>query len=36
LGIEIMPDYCDMAVERYEAFKKERDDLQRQGRLFEF
>ena len=36
LGIEIMPDYCGMAVERYEAFKKERDDLQRQGRLFEF
>jgi len=36
LGIEIMPDYCDMAVERYEVFKKERDDLQRQGRLFEF
>ncbi len=34
LGIETMPEYCELAIDRYEMFKKERDYLQRQGRLF--
>lgn len=34
LGIEAKPEYCQMAIQRYEGFRKEKDDLQRQLRLF--
>ncbi len=34
LGIEIKSDYCELAVRRYEKFKKERERAQKQGELF--
>jgi len=34
LGIEISHHYCDLAIDRYERFKREREDAQRQGILF--
>ena len=34
LGIEISLDYCKLAVERYENFKKEKDNANRQMELF--
>jgi adenine-specific DNA-methyltransferase len=34
LGIEIKPEYCELAIRRYEKFKQERERLQRQGELF--
>ena len=34
LGIEISPAYCDLAIARYQRFKREREDSQRQGKLF--
>lgn len=34
LGIEISQEYCQLAIERYEEFKKEKDYNQRQLRLF--
>jgi len=34
IGIEKTQDYCDMAIKRYEKFKKEKDYNQRQRRLF--
>jgi len=34
LGIEIMPTYCELSIRRYELFKRERYESQRQGELF--
>lgn len=34
LGIEIKPKYCELAIHRYEKFKKEKDRVQSQGELF--
>lgn len=34
LGIEIRSDYCKLAIDRYQTFRKEREDFQRQGKLF--
>jgi len=34
IGIEKRQEYCEMAIERYVNFKKEKDDSQRQLRLF--
>jgi len=34
LGIEISPDYCTMAIERYERFRTEKIDVQRQEKIF--
>jgi len=33
-GIEIKSDYCGLAIDRYERFKKERQNIQRQQTLF--
>lgn len=34
IGIETMQDYCEMAIKRFKEFKKEKENYQRQGRLF--
>ncbi len=33
IGVEIRSDYCEMAVERFEKFIKERNELKSQGKL---
>jgi adenine-specific DNA-methyltransferase len=35
LGIEIKPEYCELAIRRYERFRKEKGRVQRQKELFE-
>ncbi|HHT9136323.1 MAG TPA: DNA-methyltransferase [Candidatus Wunengus sp. YC60] len=34
LGFEIIPEYCELAIKRYERFKRERDYAQKQLKLF--
>jgi adenine-specific DNA-methyltransferase len=34
LGIEISHHYCELAIDRYERFKRKRENVQRQGILF--
>jgi len=34
LGIEIRSDYCELAIDRYQRFRREREDFLRQGKLF--
>lgn len=34
IGIEIRQDYCELSINRYEKFKRQQSELQRQGELF--